>query len=364
MKITSIETFRRDDNMALVRVRTDDGAEGWGQTSPYIASQSASLIESTLAPFFLGTDPWDLEATIDRMVLAVYKTYGTTLWRALCGIDTAVWDLLGKVTGQPVYRLIGGKLRDRIPVYGSSMRRDISPEEEADRLLALRESNGFGAFKIRIADVMGRDTDVYAGRSEDIIRVTRERLGDDVVLHADANGGYSVSRAIRVGRVLEEYNFGHYEEPCPYPQIENTARVAAALDIPIAAGEQDQLLEHFHRIINSGGVDIIQPDIGYVGGISRARKVTTMAEVAGIPATPHCANQSMLQLFTLHLAASQPSVHQFQEWSIEPVTWHEGIYRGLPEVVDGHVTLSDAPGWGVEIEEDFLSKATKTSSVF
>lgn len=363
MKITSIETFRRDNYLALVRVRTDDGAEGWGQTSPYIADQSAALIESTVAQFFLGTDPWDLEATTDRMVRAVYKTYGTTLWRALSGIDTAVWDLLGQVTGQPVYRLIGGKLRDRIPVYGSSMKRDISPEEEADRMVALRESHGFGAFKIRIADVMGRDKDVYPGRTEDIIRVTRERLGDDVVLHADANGGYSVSRAIRVGRVLEEYNFGHFEEPCPYPQIENTARVAAALDIPVAAGEQDQLLDHFNRIINSYGVDIIQPDIGYVGGISRARKVTTMAEVAGIPATPHCANQSMLQLFTLHLAASQPSVHQFQEWSIERMEWCDGIYRGLPEVVDGHVTLSEAPGWGVEIEDDFLASAIRTSSV-
>lgn len=364
MKITSIETFRRDDNMALVRVRTDDGAEGWGQTSPYIASQSSALIESTVAPFFLGTDPWDLEATIDKMVLATYKTYGSTLWRALCGVDTAIWDLLGQVTGQPVYRLIGGKLRDRIPVYGSSMRRDISPEEEADRLTGLRESHGFRAFKIRIGNVMGRDVDVYPGRTEEIVRVARERLGHDVVLHADANGGYSVAAAIRVGRILEEFDFGHFEEPCPYPQIENTARVASALDIPVAAGEQDQLLEQFHRIINSHGVDIIQPDIGYVGGVSRARKVTSMAEAAGMPATPHCANQSMLQLFTLHLAASQPSVHQFQEWNIEPWSWYEGIFTGLPPVVDGHVTLSEAPGWGVEVNKDFLASATKTLSTY
>ncbi|GAA1001437.1 mandelate racemase/muconate lactonizing enzyme family protein [Subtercola frigoramans] len=362
MIITSIDTFRRDDNFALVRVRTDDGAEGWGQTSPYLASQSAALIESTVSTFFLGTNPWDLEATIETMVRATWKFYGTVLWRALCGIDTAVWDLLGKATGQPVYRLIGGKLRDSIPLYGSSMRRDISPQDEADRLVGLQRSHGFGAFKIRIGDNMGRDRDVYRGRTEEIIRVCRERLGDGVVLHADANSGYSVAEAIRVGRLLEDQGYGHFEEPCPYPQIENTARVAAALDIPIAAGEQDQLLDQFHRIIQMRGVDIIQPDIGYCGGISRARRVTSMAEAAGIPTTPHCANQSMLQMFTLHLAVSQPSVYQFQEWNIEPFEWVNGYFDGLPEVIDGSVTLTEDPGWGVEIDPDFVAKALKTRS--
>lgn len=362
MKIDSIETHHIDDNLALVRVRTDDGAEGWGQTSPYLAQQTAPLIHSSIAPWFIGRNPWDVEADIEEFARREYKFYGTQMWRAMCGIDTAIWDLLGKVTGQPVYRLIGGAVRTAIPVYGSSMSRRISPEAEADRMVALREDKGFRGFKIRIGEVMGRDVDVYPGRTEQIIRTVRERLGDDVVLHADANGGYSVSEAIRVGRILEGHGYGHFEEPCPYPLIENTAAVAAALDIPVAGGEQDQLPEHFYRMITSRAVDIIQPDIGYVGGISRARRVTSLALSAGIPATPHCANASMLQVFTLHLAASQPAVSQLQEWSIEDKAWTHGVYTGLPDVVDGLVHLGDAPGWGVEIDPDFLAAARRNET--
>jgi L-alanine-DL-glutamate epimerase-like enolase superfamily enzyme len=358
VKITSIETFQRDANFAIVRVRTDNGAEGYGQTSPYIADQSVPVLHSMVAPAFLGRDPWDLEAIIDSVVRAQYKFYGTQFWRALCGVDTAVWDLLGQVTGQPVYKLLGGTLRAQVPVYGSSMSRTISPEDEADRMVALVASHGFRAFKIRIAEVMGRDVDVYRGRTEDIIRTVREALGPDVVLHADANGGYSVSAAIRTGRLLEDYGYGHFEEPCPYPEIENTAQVAAALDIPIAGGEQDSFLEQHHRMIASRAVDIIQPDIGYIGGVSRARKVALMAEAAGIPCTPHCANRSLVQVFSLHLAAAMPSVDQYQEWSIEDVPWTRGAYGPMPEVVDGLVQMSTDPGWGVAIDPDFLVTAT------
>ncbi|MCU1476298.1 MAG: mandelate racemase/muconate lactonizing enzyme family protein [Subtercola sp.] len=357
VKITSIETFHRNDYLAIVRIRTDDGAEGYGQTSPYLANQTVPLIHSDIASFFIGTNPWDLEANIAEFARRQYKFHGTTFWRALCGIDTAVWDLLGRAVGQPVYRMLGGAVRTRIPVYGSSMSRTISPEAEAERLVGLVETNGFRGFKIRIAEVMGRDVDVYPGRTEHIIRATRQALGDDVTLHADANGGYSVSKAIRVGRMLEEYGFGHFEEPCPFAEIENTAQVAAALDIPVAGGEQDNSIEQFNRIIGMRGVDIIQPDIGYIGGMSRARKVTTMAEAAGIPATPHCANDSLLQVFTLHLAASQPAVSQLQEWSIEDKPWFHGIFSPMPQVIDGHVTLTDAPGWGVEIDDHFLATA-------
>ena len=358
IKITSIETFQRDDNLAIVRVRTDDGAEGYGQTSAYLADLSVPALHRLVAPAFIGQDPWDLEAVIDGVVRRQYKFYGTALWRALCGVDTAVWDLLGKVTGQPVYKLLGGAVRERIPVYGSSMSRSISPEAEAERMVGLVESNGFRAFKMRVADVMGRDVDASPGRSERVVRTVREAVGPDVVLHADANGGYSVAAAIRLGRLLEELRFGHFEEPCPYPEIENTAQVAAALDIAVAGGEQGSSLEQFHRIITSRAVDIIQPDVGYIGGISRARRVARMAEAAGIPCTPHCANASLLQVFTLHLAAAMPSVHQFQEWSIEDVPWTRGVYGPAPEVVDGHVQMSTAPGWGVEIDEDFLANAT------
>ncbi len=350
MRITSIETFDMDDQVAMVRVRTDDGAEGIGATSPFHSQASVGLLHSMVAPWFLGKDPWDLEALVAEFVRREYKFYGTFLFRALCGIDTALWDLLGKVTGQPVYRLLGGLVREQVPVYGSSMSRTITPEAEAERMLGLVESEeGFRCFKLRVGDVMGRDRDASPRRTERLIAHVRDVLGPDIGIHADANSGYTVSRAITVGRMLEEHGYLHFEEPCPYPQLENTAKVAAALDIAVAGGEQDNSIEQFNRMITMGAVDIVQPDIGYIGGVSRARKVAVMAEAAGIPCTPHCSNRSMLQVFTLHLAAAMPSVSQFQEWGIEDTPWTRDLYDPVPVVRDGVVTMGTDPGWGVEI---------------
>ena len=357
MRIQSIETFQRDPELAVVRVRTEDGAEGYGQTSAYGADLSTPVLHAMVAPFFIGKDPWDVDVLAGELVRRTYKFPSSLLLRALCGVDTAIWDLLGKVTGQPVHRLLGGRARDRVPVYASSMSREISPEDEAERLQALVAEQGFLCVKVRVGAVMGRDRDASAGRTRRLVPLIRERLGDDIDISADANGAYSPATAIRVGRLLEEHGYFHYEEPCPYQEVENTAQVAAALDIPVAGGEQDGVLEQVHRIIEARAVDIIQPDIGYIGGMARARRAAYMAEAAGMPCTPHCANRSLLQVFTLHLAAAMPAVSQYQEWSIEDVPWVHDLFDPVPQVVDGHVELSDEPGWGVEISSDFLAAA-------
>ena len=320
-------------------------------------------IHDQLARYFLGRDPWDLPALVDECVRADYKFHGTVMFRALCGIETAIWDLLGKLVQRPVYQLLGGTVRTRIGVYGSSMRRDITPEAEAERLSALVSAGRFNDFKIRVGSVMGRDADAAGGRTTKIIKTVREALGDDVTLRADANGCYTPAAAIKIGRMLEDHDYFHFEEPCPYPQLEATAQVAAALDIAVAGGEQDQQLEQFHRMIIGRVVDIVQPDIGYIGGILRARKVALMAEAAGIPCTPHCANTSLLQIFTLHLAACSPSAHQPQEWSIEDVGWVKNVFDGLPKVSGGVVELSRAPGWGVTINQDYLAQCQSRTSI-
>jgi L-alanine-DL-glutamate epimerase-like enolase superfamily enzyme len=204
---------------------------------------------------------------------------------------------------------------------------------------------------------MGHDVDAAPGRTERLIPYMRQAMGDGFDLSADANGGFSVGRAIRIGRLLEEYGYFFFEEPCPFTDIERTAQVAAALDIPVAGGEQDNSLPQFQRMLMIGAVDIVQPDVGYLGGIARTRKVATLADIAGIPCTPHCSNHSMLQVFVLHLAASMPACFQYQEWSIEPTPWTDEIYESMLRVVGGEVAVPQAPGWGVEILPSFLSQA-------
>ena len=362
MKIAEIATFHTSASLALVRVRTDDGAEGWGQTSAYLADLAVEMLHTRLARWFIGTDARDLEATETRLVRTEYKHWGTVLFRALCGIDTAIWDLLGRVSGVPVYRLLGGAVRTRLPVYGSSMVRHLSAGEETERMLALRERHGFEAFKLRVGEPMGEDRESWPGRDRELIVRARADLGDGVDLLADANGGFTPGRAIAVGRLLEEQGYVHFEEPCPYDQYEQTAQVARVLDIPVAGGEQDYSLPQLRRIVTTGVVDIVQPDVGYIGGVSRMRQVAVMAEAAGIPFTAHCANRSLLQIFSLHVAAAAPAATQRQEWSIENVAWTDDLFSGLPEVRDGHVELSEGPGWGIEIDRGFLRRARQRTS--
>lgn len=362
MMISRIETWLTD-HQAVVRVYTDDGLEGIGQTSPHQPDITVDVLHKMVAPFFLGQNPWDIERLGARCLASQYKFTGTFIYRALCGVDTALWDLLGKMTGQPVYRLLGGLERSEVPMYASSMRRDISPEDEAERLSREIDEHGFRCVKVRVGDRMGSDQDATPGRTERLVPFMRSALGDSVDINADANGGYSPAKAVQVGRLLEEYGYHHYEEPCPFPKIENTAAVAAALDIPVAGGEQDNSLEHFQRMITMRAVDIVQPDVGYIGGISRARKVAQMAELAGLPCTPHCANRSM-QMFTLHLAAAMPACYQYQEWSIEhSATWATEIFEPELVVRDGVVQVPDQPGWGFQVQPSYLTSAEQRTSV-
>ncbi|MCL1871086.1 MAG: mandelate racemase/muconate lactonizing enzyme family protein [Promicromonosporaceae bacterium] len=361
MRIEQIETLVRG-NLAVVRVRTDDGAVGVGQAAPYEAATTAHVLHEIVAGYFLGQDPWDVEALVDHCLRQTYKFPSSFILRALAGIDTACWDVLGKAAGVPVYKLLGGNARESVPVYASSMLRSISPADEADRMAMLIDEQGFGGVKIRVGEAMGRDVDAAPGRTEAIVPLMRHVLGDDVAISADANGGFSPGHAVQVGRLLERHGYFHYEEPVPFGDVEQMRRVADALDISVSGGEQDTLLPQFHRLLSTGAVDIVQPDIGYLGGVSRARKVAVLAEAIGLPCTPHCANDSLLQVFTVHLAAAMPACHQRQEWSIEQTAWTQGVYAPLMQVHNGLVALPTEPGWGVSLDPDFERVAVTTAS--
>jgi L-alanine-DL-glutamate epimerase-like enolase superfamily enzyme len=359
MQITQIETLLYSDKVAVVRVGTASGDEGIGQTACHGADLTVALLHKLIAPVFLGQDPWDLQALVAQAMRENYKFNGTLKCRALCGVETAIWDLLGKLTGRPVYQLLGGAVRQRVPVYASSLSRKISPEHEAQRMHDLVQTRGFRCVKIKIGGRMSRDVDAAPGRTERIIPLMREALGHDVAISADANSSYTPATAIQVGRLLERHGYFHFEEPCPFDEPNNTRLVAQALDIPVAGGEQDYDLRAFKHMLDTGVVDIVQPDVGYVGGISRARRVAELAELAGAPCTPHCSNHSLLQVCTLHLAAAMPACFQYQEWRADDdVPWAEAIFEPALQVVDGHLTPFDKPGWGVSLQPEYRKQAT------
>jgi L-alanine-DL-glutamate epimerase-like enolase superfamily enzyme len=368
MKITSVETFSTPF-VSLVRVRADDGAEGWGQISPYNADISAAVMHRQVAPHALGQDALDVDALVDRIVEIEFKFPGSYLRRALAGLDTALWDLRGKLAGQSVCALLGGRPRP-LPVYASSMRRDIAPEEEAQRFLRLRDAHGYRAFKFRIGRECGHDQDEWPGRTEAIVPAIRQALGDDAALLVDANCGYSPAKAIEVGRMLEAHGVRHYEEPCPYWDFEQTAEVTQALrplQIQVAGGEQDCSVANWRRLINARTFDIVQPDICYVGGLTRALRVAAMARAAGLPCVLHSANLSLVTVFSLHMMGAIENAGPYVEFSIEPTSyypWQVGLFSPALEAHDGRVSIPDGPGWGVEVNPAWLAEADRQVTEF
>lgn len=362
MKITAVESFS-NRFVGFVRVTADDGAEGWGQMAPYHADISAQVLHRQVAPWALGQNidgPEALDDLVDFIGEREHKFPGSHLCRAIGGLDTAIWDVRGKQAGKPVTALLGGT-PGPLRCYASSMRRDISPADEVARLQRLRDEKGFDAFKVRAGSEVGRNRDEWPGRTPEIVRSMGQAFGGTADLLIDANSCYGPEQAIEVGHMLEDNGFCHFEEPCPYWELEQTKIVTDALTIDVTGGEQDCDLPTWRRMIAMGAVNIIQPDILYLGGLSRTMRVVSMAAAAGLPVTPHAANLSLVTLFTMHLLQAIPNAGKYLEFAIEGpdyYPWQEGLFVEYPyAVTDGQVQVTDAPGWGVTIDPGWLARA-------
>ena len=361
MKITRLETFSTPF-VSLLRLTGEDGSEGWGQLSPYHADTAALILHKQVAPWVLGQtidNIADIDELANRVFEKEHKFPGSYLCRAFTGVDTALFDWLGKKAGQPVCVLLGGKPKP-LRAYASSMRRDITPQDEAKRFCHLRQTHGYDAFKFRVGSECGRNRDEWQGRTEAMAKTLRHALGDDIDLLADANSAYDPPTAIAVGKQLQDNGVRHFEEPCPYWRPDWTKQVTAGLQLQVAGGEQDNNLALWRYMLDDRVINIAQPDIAYLGGVARTLRLVKMANAAGTPITPHSANLSLVTIFTLHLMAAIDGAGPYVEFSIEDETyypWQYGLYDDFPVAMDGRVAVPQAPGWGVRIREDWLQKA-------
>ena len=359
MNIASIETFS-NEYVGMLKVTTDSGDIGWGQVSPYNADITSLVVHRQIAPHALGKDALDIDSLVTRIPELEHKFPGSYLRRALAGLDTALWDLRGRLENKPVCSLIGGE-PGPIRAYASSMKREITGEQEVERLVRLRDQFGFDAFKFRIAAECGHDIDEWPGRTEDIVKRMSAAMEEDVALLVDANSGYSPAKAIEIGKFLQDHRISHFEEPCPYWELEQTREVTSALSIDVTGGEQDCELPNWKRIIEGNVVNIVQPDLCYIGGLTRALQVAELAAAHNLPCTPHCANLSMVTLFTMHFLRGIPNAGKYLEFSIEGADyypWQVGLYIDDPyTIIDGCAFVTDKPGWGVEISPEWLKKS-------
>lgn len=359
MRINKIETFS-NQNLCVVRISTEDGMIGYGQTAHNYTDITSAIVHRQLSHIVLGQESDDIEGISDMCIESTYKFYGSYICRAAAGIDTALWDMKAKRSNKSVSQLLGST-KKFVDVYGSSMDKTISPQQEADRMKKLQEANGFRAFKLHIGNGCGHDKDMYPGRTEDVVKKVRHAIGDRTELYVDPNGAYTVQKAIEMGHFFEEWGIGYFEEPCPFWQMEKSVAVASALNIPVAGGEQDFCLAQWERIINSKAIAIAQPDILYIGGLTRALRVSEMTHEAGLLCTPHNGTFSMLQIFSIHMNSAIKNPHPFLEFSIDQEhldPWTKDFFFPVMKVRDGKVEVPQEPGWGIVINKDWLEKAT------
>ena len=356
--IDSVRLLKQDREY-FVHVRSRDGAEGLSLANPPRGEYLDKIFKQLIAPFFIGKDARNLENLLWELYRHQdnYKLYGLALWSPQAWIEFAILDMLGRVARKPMHALIGDIVRPEIPIYVASGRRDTTPEQEIEYLKKLVAQSGSKALKFRVGGRMSRNADASPKRTETLIPLVRKTFGDSFDIHADSNSSYDPAHAIRVGRMLEDIRAVYFEEPCEFDHLEETKAVADALTIPVAGGEQEYSQVRFRWMIANRGVDIVQPDLFYYGGLIRSMRVARMADVAKMPTTVHLSGGFGF-VYMLHFAAVLRDPGKYQEYKMGLEKYGQWFDPPL-RVVDGQLTIPSGPGVGLARPADIVKGATK-----
>lgn len=358
LKITDLETWVLNCESLWIVVRTDQGITGYGESSPMNVRAIAALVNEALKPLVIGKNPLDRERLWDAMYFPTYKlgVMGAQP-EAIAGIDIALWDIFGKVAGQSLSQLFGGRRRDRVRVYASIGGGAESTPAEMARRAARAVEAGHTMVKIRM-DWNTRRTDVNPSHDWAVLSEVRKAIGDKIELGFDANNGFSVSTAIRLGRRFQdELGLVHYEEPVAQYDYAGLAQVVAALDVPVAAGEQEYTRWQFRDLITQANVDILQPDLVKCAGITEGVRIAALASTYNRVLVPHQTQPAVGTAANLHYTACFAREERAQEYDINSkrAILNRVIHPAL-EQEDGYLVVPDGPGLGIEVDETELRK--------
>jgi L-alanine-DL-glutamate epimerase-like enolase superfamily enzyme len=338
----------KKDKEYFVHVRSKDGAEGLSLPNPPRPEYLAGILKDLVFPFFIGKDARDLENHLWELYRwrDNYKLYGIALWSPQAWVEFAILDMLGRIANQPMGALVGDVTRKEVAIYVASGRRDTTPQQEIEHLQKLVSQSGARAIKFRAGGRMSRNRDAMPGRTETLIPLVRKTFGDAIDIHADSNSSYDAPNSIRIGRMLEEIKAVYFEEPCQFDHLEETKEVADALTIPVAGGEQEYSDWRFRWMIAHRGVDIVQPDLHYYGGMIRSVRVARMAQVAKMPTTCHISGGFGF-VYMLHFASCIADPGRYQEYKLG--TEKYGAWFDPPITVkDGKMSVPAGPGAGIK----------------
>lgn len=365
MKITGVKTLRlraeippdgqvfsrsgvRNARAAtLVRVDTDAGVFGLGSCSGN-GEMIEAVVEKVLKPFLLGMDPTDIDAIWDKAYFrGGHKEFGTRGIGvvALSGIDIALWDILGKVRDVPLYQLLGGKCRDKVPVYATALYPE-EPSRVAKRARGFAEQ-GFHGVKIKVGFDLDQDIE--------IVRAVRRELGKDFLVMTDANQGYSLDVALKAADAFADCGAYWLEEPLFVEDIEGHAALREKGRMPIAVGENLHMSYAFENFIVRGAVDFIQPDVARAGGVTEMRKIVALAGRHKVPVSFHTWGDGVALAASVHLAAALKDCIEMElDYTYNPL--REELLREPFKVSNGYLLPPDKPGLGIELSEGALNR--------
>lgn len=354
MKIVGLDTHVANAglrNYVFVCLRTDKGLVGVGEaTLEWQELAVESILREWVTERILGTDPVDIERTIGDLLRDQYQG-GPTVLSAISGVEIALWDLVGKACGEPVYRLLGGRCHDRLEAYANGWYGGCASPAEfaaaAEQVVGL----GYRALKFDPFGTAWKELSfVQMDQAEAIVAAVRGVVGPQREIMIEVHGRLSPTSAIQMGRRLAAYRPAWYEEPVAPDQIELCALVRRNLPFPIAAGERLYTLADFRRLFERGAVDIVQPDLAHAGGLLVGKKIAALAQAAELRIAPHCSIGPVALAAALHFDWSTPAALIQENFGDFDVPWRSALVKGWDPCHEGEYRLPTGPGLGLELD--------------
>ena len=355
MKVTDIKTFAVDcyrTNWVFVKVYTDEGIDGVGEgTLEYKEKAFEGAVEH-IKEYLVGKDPRDVERHYHDIYRDAYWRGGAVLMSALSAVECALWDILGKSLGVPVYRLLGGKVNEKVRIYVNGWFAGAKTPEEFAEKAKIAVKRGITAMKWdpfgkSYLEISNKDLDTVLRN----VAAVREAVGDGVDLLIEGHGRFNVPTGIKIAKELEQFKPMFFEEPVPPDNLEALKAVRDKSPVAISAGERLYTLRSFKDLFEMRAADYIQPDISHAGGIMELKKIAAAAEAYYIPFAPHNPSGPVANAATLQLAACCPNF-SILEIMYSDVTWRADVTNEALTYADGYIDIPDRPGIGIEINEE------------
>ena len=368
LKITDVRTAQVNVHgpQTHIRIYTDQGLIGQGESTD--AATGTSALVKSWRRMLVGQNPLNVDAIWERIrTSGVFAgAQGGQYVTAMSGLDIALWDLAGKALGLPVYQLMGGKFREKVRIYCDSDMTGSPISEANDKKLEWIKSKGFTAMKIDLDDARDParfDSVNWTASNGEVDRMVREidhvrqRIPKEMDLACDMHGRYDAPTGKKVAKALEPFRLMWLEEPVPAEDVDAMADIRHSTSTPIACGENLYMRWGYRELLEKQSVDIIQPDFQKVGGLAEAKKVANLAQTYYIPVAPHCVVSPVGLMATAHACTTYPNFLACEwHWINHLDLWKSWVKEG-EIIVNGHVTPTDKPGLGVEMDEEVAKKA-------